>query len=75
MVLCPDTNAEQAAALAQALCQALGREGVAGVGRVTASFGCASWREGESADELLRRVDTAVYAAKQAGRNQIRIAD
>jgi diguanylate cyclase (GGDEF)-like protein/PAS domain S-box-containing protein len=75
VVLCPDTNAEQAAALAQALCQALGREGVAGVGRVTASFGCASWREGESADELLRRVDTAVYAAKQAGRNQIRIAD
>ncbi|MCY1426504.1 diguanylate cyclase (GGDEF) domain protein [compost metagenome] len=75
VVLCPDTNAEQAAALAQALCQALGREVVAGVGQVTASFGCASWREGESADELLRRVDTAVYAAKQAGRNQIRIAD
>lgn len=75
VVLCPDTNVEQAAALAQALWQAMGRDPVAGVGQVTASFGCAGWREGETADDLLRRVDAAVYAAKQGGRNQIRIAD
>ncbi|MFC5698659.1 diguanylate cyclase [Pseudomonas sp. GCM10022186] len=75
VVLCPDTNVEQAESVAQALWQALSRENVAGVGQVTASFGCAAWREGESADDLLRRVDAAVYAAKQAGRNQIRIAD
>ncbi|WP_044875032.1 diguanylate cyclase [Pseudomonas sp. LFM046] len=75
VVLCPDTNVEQAVSLAQALWQAVARESVAGVGQVTASFGCAAWREGESADDLLRRVDAAVYAAKQAGRNQIRVAD
>ncbi|MCO6059409.1 diguanylate cyclase [Pseudomonas sp. MOB-449] len=75
VVLCPDTNVEQAALVAQALWQSLTRENVAGVGQVTASFGCAGWRDGESADDLLRRVDAAVYAAKQAGRNQIRIAD
>ncbi|WP_271411756.1 sensor domain-containing diguanylate cyclase [Pseudomonas sp. Q1-7] len=75
VVLCPDTNVDQAFQVAQALWQALAREQVPGVGRVTASFGCADWREGESADDLLRRVDAAVYAAKQAGRNQIRIAD
>ncbi|MDH4569504.1 diguanylate cyclase [Pseudomonas sp. BN414] len=75
VVLCPDTNVDQAFQVAQALWQALSREHVAGVGSVTASFGCAGWREGESADDLLRRVDAAVYAAKQAGRNRIQIAD
>ncbi|WP_375738374.1 diguanylate cyclase [Pseudomonas boanensis] len=75
VVLCPDTNAEQAASLAQALWQTLEREEIPGVGRVTASFGCASWREGEGANALLRRVDSAVYAAKEAGRNTIRIAE
>ncbi|WP_342244523.1 sensor domain-containing diguanylate cyclase [Pseudomonas sp. OTU5201] len=75
VVLCPDTNVDQAFQVAQALWQALARESVAGVGQVSASFGCAGWREGENADDLLRRVDAAVYAAKQAGRNQIRIAD
>ncbi len=75
VVLCPDTNVDQAFQVAQALWQALSREHVAGVGPVTASFGCAGWREGESADDLLRRVDAAVYAAKQAGRNRIQIAD
>lgn len=75
VVLCPDTNVDQAFQVAQALWQALARESVAGVGPVTASFGCAAWREGESADDLLRRVDAAVYAAKQAGRNQIQIAN
>lgn len=75
VVLCPDTNVEQAFQVAQALWQALAKENVAGVGRVSASFGCAAWRDGEDADDLLRRVDAAVYAAKQAGRNQIRIAE
>ena len=74
-MLCPDTNLEQAHTLAEALWQSLLREEMPGVGVVTASFGCASWREGETADALLRRVDSAVYAAKQGGRNQVRDAD
>jgi diguanylate cyclase (GGDEF)-like protein len=75
IVLCPDTNLEQAHTLAEALWQSLLREEMPGVGVITASFGCASWREGETADALLRRVDSAVYAAKQGGRNQVRDAE
>lgn len=75
IVLCPDTNLEQAHKLAEALWQSLLREEMPGVGVVTASFGCAGWREGETADALLRRVDSAVYAAKQGGRNQVRDAE
>ncbi len=41
---------------------------------VTASFGIAQWRAGESINALLRRADAALYVAKRAGRNQVRIA-
>ena len=71
VVLCPDTDQRQALALAEQLVQGLRRDPVAEVGFVTASFGVASWRAGESADALLRRADAGVYAAKQAGRDRV----
>jgi diguanylate cyclase (GGDEF)-like protein/PAS domain S-box-containing protein len=71
MVLCPDTNGDQAYALASELWAALRVEPVDGVGRVTASFGIASWREGEGGDDLLLRADSGVYAAKMGGRDRI----
>ncbi|MBC9250372.1 hypothetical protein A9179_08825 [Pseudomonas alcaligenes] len=71
IVLCPSTSAAQAMALASSLWQVLRSEPVEGVGRVSASFGVASWRPGEGADGMLRRVDSRVYAAKQAGRDQV----
>ncbi len=44
-------------------------------GRVTVSGGLASFPEdAHRREELLRRVDKALYAAKRAGRNQIRVA-
>jgi PleD family two-component response regulator len=44
---------------------------VDGVGLVTASFGLATWREGEGGDSMLLRADSGVYAAKQAGRDRV----
>ena len=41
------------------------------VGIVTASFGVASWRVDEGIDGLLLRADSAVYVAKQAGRDRV----
>lgn len=39
--------------------------------RITASFGVAEWQKGENLDDLLRRADRALYAAKDAGRNRV----
>ncbi len=41
------------------------------LGRITLSGGCAEYAPGESVDALIGRVDTALYAAKHNGRNQI----
>ncbi|MGR4042557.1 diguanylate cyclase [Pseudomonas sp. JDS08PS003] len=71
MVLCPGTSAQQALILAQELWQGLRSSPIEPVGSVTASFGIASWREGEGADGLLLRADSGVYAAKQAGRDRV----
>ncbi|WP_409301458.1 diguanylate cyclase [Pseudomonas sp. KCJK8993] len=71
MLLCPDTNGRQAQVLAQELWQGLRGAPIEPVGRVTASFGIASWRVGEGADGLLLRADSGVYAAKQAGRDRV----
>ena len=71
MVLCPGTQGAQAYQLALGLREELNSAGIDGVGRVTASFGIASWREGEGVDAMLLRADSGVYAAKQAGRDKV----
>ncbi|MBA2316865.1 MAG: GGDEF domain-containing protein [Euzebyales bacterium] len=41
---------------------------------VTASFGVASHRAGDTIETLLARADAALYAAKDAGRNRVMVA-
>jgi PleD family two-component response regulator len=42
---------------------------------VTVSLGACLFREGEDGSALLRRVDEALYAAKNKGRNRVEIAE
>jgi diguanylate cyclase (GGDEF)-like protein len=65
LVLLPETDARAAHKAAEKM-----RANVA-AGGVTISVGWAAWA-GEEADELLRRADDALYAAKAHGRNCVK---
>ncbi|MEO6677171.1 MAG: sensor domain-containing diguanylate cyclase [Pseudomonas sp.] len=70
-ILCPFTSLENTERLANVLCQSLAHHEIPVAGRVTASFGVASWTAGIGGEELLRRADLACYSAKQSGRNRV----
>lgn len=75
-LLMPNTAAQGARLHADQLRQALSELEVPVEGgdiRVTASFGVAQLRAGEDYDELYARADAALYAAKDAGRNQVKL--
>ncbi|HUG24595.1 GGDEF domain-containing protein [Piscinibacter sp.] len=70
MVL-PHTDLSAAVAFAEVLRRSLEATPFGGAGRLTASFGVAVLFPGDSLDTLLKRADRALYAAKNAGRNQV----
>jgi diguanylate cyclase (GGDEF)-like protein len=46
-----------------------------GAGHLTASIGVAQWLVGDSDESIIARADAAMYAAKAAGRNCVRVAE
>ncbi len=42
--------------------------------RITCSLGVAEWDHQGSLEDLINHADKAVYAAKEGGRNQVRLA-
>ena len=42
---------------------------------MTCSAGLAAWRPDETADELMARVDAALYEAKRTGRDRTVLAE
>jgi two-component system cell cycle response regulator len=74
LVLLPDVDESGAQATAERLRESVSGRPVAGL-RVTVSAGCATWVPGESPDDLLRRADAALYAAKRGGRDQVQVSE
>jgi diguanylate cyclase (GGDEF)-like protein len=65
-LICPDTSLANAVDVAERI-----RLGMRAASRLTASFGVSVWRPSQSADELFKAADTALYEAKEAGRNRV----
>jgi diguanylate cyclase (GGDEF)-like protein/PAS domain S-box-containing protein len=63
-VVMPDSTLEQALAAAERLRAAIGPG-------LTTSVGVAQWDREESAQALVERADSALYAAKRAGRDRV----
>jgi diguanylate cyclase (GGDEF)-like protein len=72
IVLLPEVGLTGATRAAERICDAIREAHV--VGGMTASVGVAEYRSGETAEELLSRVDEALYRAKRTGRDRIVIA-
>lgn len=76
IVLMPQTVIAQALAKAEQFRSALAAELIEPLLKpVTSSFGVAELASGEDAESFLGRIDTALYRAKEAGRNKVIAAD
>lgn len=72
MVLSVQSDMAHGLGVAERLREAVAQHSFTGVSRqITSSFGVAVHDPGESADELTKRVDLALYQAKESGRNRV----
>lgn len=71
LIICPDTGPEGIAKLAKKICCEIAGHTFATVGNKTASFGTATFQEGDKVKDLIARADQALYHAKENGRNQV----
>lgn len=73
MILAPDTGERGALELSERLRAAVADADFPDVGRVTASFGITIRRPDDTIKQLTKRVDQALYRAKERGRNRVEV--
>ncbi len=73
MVLCRGLDLDTSTALGESLRQAVAASSICPdkPEPVTCSVGVASWHDGDANESVFRRVDEALYTAKQTGRNRV----
>jgi len=74
LIVLPHTSLQQAAFLAEKLCKKIAEYDFETVGHKTASFGVATFTHGKSIEQCVDMADEALYEAKRAGRNQVKVA-
>ena len=73
LIICPETNLQEATILAEKLRESVEKTIFLNVGKKTASFGISEYQAFESVEDCLARADSALYQAKRAGRNQVKV--
>jgi len=71
MILAPETTLDGIARVAEKIRDVIASNHFSGIEQVTISFGVAQFKYHESEDDLLKRIDDALYTAKQLGRNRV----
>ena len=71
LLLLPATEIDEAGPFAERVRLEVEKEDFPIAGQITISLGVAQLQEGDSIDALLKRVDSALYRAKQKGRNRV----
>jgi len=71
VVLLPDVDMQKAVLVADKYRQAIEQMSVPEVGPITASFGVAIFTPGDTQETMMYRADTALYRAKEHGRNRV----
>lgn len=77
-IILPQTSLSQAATVAEHIRRAVyskelvKRSTGENLGRITITIGVAAYRSGDTAQSLIARADSALYAGKRAGRNQVK---
>jgi len=71
VILLPRTTLETALQIAETIRAAVAHITIPGLPRFTVSIGVARHNQGESIDDLFKRVDDALYRAKNDGRNKV----
>ncbi len=71
LLVCPQTNLENAQVLAQKLCHLLESATFEIDRQVTGSFGVTEYKKGSSYTDCFKKVDEALYKAKEQGKNRV----
>jgi diguanylate cyclase (GGDEF)-like protein len=70
-VLCRTYDLSQACVLGERLRKAVEASSICPLQRVTCSVGVAAWHGTDTNEAVFKRMDEALYAAKQNGRNRV----
>ncbi len=71
IVLAPQTDTKGAYTLAENLRKTIEGSNILQGKKITCSFGVTDFKENETLDSFLKRVDEALYASKKNGKNQV----
>ncbi len=71
IIILPDTNLDNAYKKAEILRKSIENHPFTVVGQRTSSFGVGVFRANQTIDELISKVDIALYKAKETGRNKV----
>ena len=72
LIILPETTKKEAVKLAEKLRHKIQEYNFPAIGKLTCSFGVTSYKDGDTIETMLSRVDKKLYLAKESGRNQVR---